>query len=123
MIIAAHRRKWQSRPGRTFFLLVFFTAIAASSCEKGGPGPALGIIPSYATVTTAKGYIVLTVSSGTDKDSFPLEWTVSNPYLGRIIRSDGLRATYARLRPNGWNRVTVKDQHGVEGIAVIYQIE
>ncbi len=92
-------------------------------CEQSDGGPALGVSPSSAVVDVATGSIVLTVGSGTIEGSLPLEWSVSDSSLGRIIRSDGLTATYARLAGNGQNRVMVKDQYGVEGAAVITQVE
>lgn len=100
---------------------LFATAVAAG-CEQGSAGSALGISPGAVTMSSASAYVTFAVGSGTNATSLPLEWTVSNPYLGRIVRSEGLTATYVRFTPNGRNSITVKDQNGVEGIAMVYQV-
>ena len=49
----------------------------------------------------------------------PLKWQVSNPSLGRIARSAGYSAVYESFGGRGQNYVTVEDQVGREGIAVV----
>ena len=51
----------------------------------------------------------------------PLEWSVANPALGRIMASGGYSAVYESYGPRGQNYVTVRDQAGREGIAAIEQ--
>lgn len=51
----------------------------------------------------------------------PLEWSVANPAMGRIMASGGYSAVYESYGPRGQNYVTVRDQAGREGIAAIEQ--
>jgi hypothetical protein len=54
--------------------------------------------------------------------ALPLEWSVSNSGLGNIISASGSNATYrANSGKTGDNVVTVKDQYGNEGSAVVTQ--
>ncbi len=57
-----------------------------------------------------------------DRLFLPLEWSVSNPSLGRILASGGYTAVYESIGGKGRNIVTVRDQSGREGIAGIEQI-
>ena len=51
----------------------------------------------------------------------PLEWSVANPALGRIMAAGGYSAVYESYGPRGQNYVAVRDQAGREGIAAIEQ--
>ena len=51
----------------------------------------------------------------------PLEWSVGNPGLGRILAAGGYSAVYESYGPRGQNYVVVRDQAGREGIAAIEQ--
>lgn len=51
----------------------------------------------------------------------PLKWHVSNPALGRIASQGGYSAIYESFGGRGQNYITVKDQFGREGIAVVSQ--
>lgn len=51
----------------------------------------------------------------------PLEWSVSNPSLGRIYMSRGYSAVYESLGGRGQNIVIVTDAVGREGLAVVEQ--
>lgn len=51
----------------------------------------------------------------------PLEWSVANPALGRIMAVGGYSAVYESYGPRGQNYVSVRDQAGREGIAAIEQ--
>ena len=51
----------------------------------------------------------------------PLEWSVVNPGMGRIMVSGGYSAVYESYGPRGQNYVVVHDQAGREGIAAIEQ--
>ncbi len=62
-----------------------------------------------------------TVGGGFGALAFPLEWSVSDPSLGAIIESSGRRAAYVRTSRAGMNIVTVRDQYGSEGFAVVEQ--
>lgn len=51
----------------------------------------------------------------------PLEWTVANGSLGRILSSAGVSAVYEAYPKDGVNSVTVRDQIGQSGVASITQ--
>lgn len=51
----------------------------------------------------------------------PLEWSVSNPSLGRIYMCRGYSAVYESLGGRGQNIVVVTDAAGREGLAVVEQ--
>lgn len=49
----------------------------------------------------------------------PLEWSVGSPHLGRILASAGYTAIYESFGGKGQNVVTVSDQAGRAGVAVV----
>ena len=49
----------------------------------------------------------------------PLEWSVGSPQLGRILSSAGYTAIYESYGGKGQNVVTVCDQVGRAGVAVV----
>lgn len=49
----------------------------------------------------------------------PLEWSVGSPHLGRILSSAGYTAIYESYGGKGQNVVTVADQIGRAGVAVV----
>lgn len=49
----------------------------------------------------------------------PLEWSVGAPHLGRILSSAGYTAIYEGYGGRGQNVVTVCDQAGRAGVAVV----
>ncbi len=51
----------------------------------------------------------------------PLEWSVVNPAMGRIMASAGYSAVYESYGPRGQNYILVRDQGGREGIASVEQ--
>ena len=51
----------------------------------------------------------------------PLEWSVANPAMGRIMAAGGYSAVYESYGPRGQNYVAVRDQAGREGIAAVEQ--
>ena len=51
----------------------------------------------------------------------PLEWSVVNPAMGRVMASGGYSAVYESYGPRGQNYVIVRDQAGREGVAAIEQ--
>ena len=51
----------------------------------------------------------------------PLEWSVANPAMGRIMAVGGYSAVYESYGSRGQNYIAVRDQAGREGIAAIEQ--
>jgi len=71
------------------------------------------------------GGFLLTVTGLTNDEStnsvvyMPLTWTVSNPSIGNIRVQGGYSATYESTGAFGQNTVTVRDQAGREGLALL----
>ena len=62
----------------------------------------------------------LPTAADNDRLYYPLEWSVSNPYLGMILSSTGNSAVYqSNARVAGVNIVTCRDQSGREGQASV----
>ena len=80
---------------------------------------------STSTSTSTNGNTVSTTtssSSGTNQTLYyPLEWSVSSPSLGYIKSSTGRTAIYESLGGAGNNTVSVRDQDGKKGQAVVVQ--
>ena len=107
-------------------ILVFFLAatflVLTVGCETGEDTAGLTISPSESTLTLTNNAVVLSVSSNQLTDlSLPLTWSVNNPSLGNIAGSGGSTAVYTRSTPNGSNVITVQDQRGARGVAVVNQ--
>ena len=116
----------------------------ASGCDDAETDTALGIDPPSSTVYADGATVFLTAydpdaevyamrakdaqDSGAGTSSnlsshllLPLEWSVSNPAMGRIMASGGYSAVYESYGPRGQNYITVRDQAGREGIAAVEQ--
>ncbi len=62
----------------------------------------------------------LPTAANNDRTYYPLEWTVSNPYLGIILSSTGNSAVYqSNAHVAGVNVITCRDQSGREGQASV----
>lgn len=101
----------------------------------------LGVTAGCESTSTADSVITVTPASATldgkgDTASFvaslastnsqlvlPLEWSLDRGDLGRILNAVGLTAVYEGNGKVGNNTITVKDQIGQAGVAVINQIE
>lgn len=95
--------------------------VLTTGCEKGDT-QSLGVSPGNATIGWNVARYTLAVVSGARDLSLPLEWTVTNPALGHILHSSGYYATYAQTGEVGVNTITVRDQYGTEGFAVVTQV-
>jgi hypothetical protein len=64
--------------------------------------------------------LTVVVGEGTEAIVYPLEWSVSNPAIGRIVSQSADKAVYAIYRAvEAGNAITVRDQIGREGIALV----
>lgn len=82
----------------------------------------LEVEPASTWLEGEEGSVMLTASVGEETEPivYPLEWSVSNPSVGRIVSQSADRAVYAYDRPvEVLNVVTVRDQLGREGIAMV----
>ncbi|TFG80222.1 MAG: hypothetical protein E4H19_15745 [Chromatiales bacterium] len=87
--------------------------LSMSGCEESG-ADSLSVTPRYVTIGPNITTFELNVVGGTKALSFPLEWSVANSSLGRIVSNSGAWAVYSRTATHGVNTVTVRDQYGAE---------
>ena len=93
-----------------------------SGCENGDDTSGLVITPDTAELTLTNNAVLLTVATNSLRPlSLPLTWSVNNPALGNIQGQGGASAVYTRTPVDGSNVVTVEDQYGSRGIAVMNQ--
>ncbi len=93
-----------------------------SGCEQAEGINGLAISPSSATLggSSSNSTVVAFTVSVSGALALPLEWRVSNPGLGVIVSHSGSNAVYkANSGAKGDNIVTVRDQYGNEGSAVV----
>lgn len=96
-----------------------------TGCESAGGTDGISLSPASVTFgngsSNATSAVVFTAQvSGTL--ALPLQWRVSDSALGNIISAAGSNATYrANSGRKGDNIVTVTDQYGNEGSAVVTQ--
>ena len=82
----------------------------------------LDVLPTDTDLTGVTKGIVLTAVVGdtADPSLYPLEWSVAYPYVGHVIAQSANSAAYLHTSPHaGGNAITVRDQLGREGIAVV----
>lgn len=82
----------------------------------------LEVVPSDTDLTGGTKGIVLTAVVGEDTNPiiYPLEWSVAYPYIGDVVAQSAASAVYLHTSPYaGGNVITVRDQIGREGIAVV----
>ena len=98
-------------------------------------GTGLNVTPASSTVYADGATVLLTACTGDcdgtsnvatatnleEKLLLPLEWSVVNPALGRIMAVAGYSAVYESYGPRGQNYIIVRDQGGREGLAVVEQ--
>ena len=141
------KTKWWKTIG-TGGVLAALMGFAAGCGEDAQTDSALAVYPASSTVYADGATVFLTVydpdenvyeadgaahakaSLDSDVDQtntvaaqilLPLEWSVANPAMGRIMAVGGYSAVYESYGPRGQNYVAVRDQAGREGIAAIEQ--
>lgn len=92
-----------------------------TSCEMDGDR-SLSVVPKESMIGPNIASMSLAVLDGTRDLSLPLEWRVANPDLGYVAQDLGLYVVYIRSTQHGVNTITVRDQYGSEGVAVIAQV-
>jgi hypothetical protein len=98
--------------------------VAPFGCEELDGLIALEIEPAYVDLTPSSNvveFVISTNSRGGDL-GLPIEWSVTDASLGRIIGSSGYSAYYVRLAPTGINTVIARDQYDNEGYATVRQM-
>jgi len=112
---------------RSFVAMIPLLVVAGAlicmtaGCDSDGTH-ALGVSPQSVTIGRNVATFTVAVVDGTRELSLPLEWSVVNPALGSIMHSSGLIAVYANTGEVGVNTITVRDQYGADGFAVITQV-
>lgn len=100
-----------------------------AGCDDAETDSALQIVPANSVITGQGTTLFLTASDPDAVDAsatnlndmaiLPLQWSVSNPTLGRILSSAGYNAVYESHGGRGQNIVIVTDRFGREGLAVV----
>ena len=130
---------------RTAGLAMIAALWMAAGCEEVDTESALGVTPYRSIITGVGTTVYLGVydpeivtavpdaevdqskvggASSTnlsDRVMLPLEWSVSDPGLGRIASSGGYNAVYESYGGDGQNYITAKDQFDRKGVAVVVQ--
>ena len=94
-----------------------------TGCDSAEGTDGVGISPAAVTLGGSNAASAVVFSAQVKSQlAMPLAWSVANPTLGNIISSSGSNATYnANSGKTGDNIVTVRDQYGNEGSAVVTQ--
>jgi len=108
--------------------LLLIPLMLLSGCEPGDD-EVRGEIPVTPASTTLSGdekTVILTADlSVGDADPepivYPLEWSVSDPAMGRIVAQSGNKASYTHTsQGTGANTIVVRDQMAREGLATVF---
>lgn len=105
-------------------VMVLMAASMWTGCESAEGTDGVGLLPSSAVLggSSTNSYTQVFTAQVTGALALPLEWRVSNSALGNIISASGSNATYqANVGRSGENVITVADQYGNEGSAVVVQ--
>lgn len=103
-------------------LCVMLSVFLLCGCEDSDGTSGLTVSPSAVTLSGSSNTVTFTVSSNSLRElSYPLEWSVQNASLGRILASAGNSAVYYSSGAGGVNIVMVQDQYEAEGLATVTQ--
>jgi hypothetical protein len=95
---------------------------AWTGCEQAEGIDGISLNPPAATIggSSSNGTSVAFTANVSGALALPLEWRVSNASLGWIANHSGSNAVYKGNRnAKGDNIITVRDQYGNEGSAVV----
>lgn len=110
---------------RTLILLTTISSLLLFSgltgCEDTSTVESLTITPDAATTEGVQSISFVAVAPEDTELLLPLEWSVVNTSLGRIIETSGAGAVYQSYDEIGQNVVSVKDPLGREALAVVSQ--
>jgi len=94
--------------------------VAIVNCSANTQIGNLTIEPATAEILWKGGVVTFTVVQKEEVDiHMPLVWSVDHPNLGRITESGGFSAVYEGYGGKGYNTITVRDQSGASGVAVV----
>ncbi len=100
-------------------------SLLAVGCESSKTSEhAIAVTPASTVLADGRGAVALSAApantNAVPRLFLPLEWSVSNPGLGRIESAAGTGAVYVGFGGRGANAITVRDQAKGEGVAVVY---
>ncbi len=107
-----------------FFALTLLIGLGLTACEEAETGGNVVITPPTATVTNdMKRVVTFSVNASTNW-LLPLEWSVRDESLGRIIEAQSYSAIYESSGNGkiGNNTIVVMDQVRSEGVAVVQTV-
>lgn len=110
------------RFGRLFAGLLLALGLAGCEPDDDDVLGELEVTPANTDLTGVTKGIVLTavVGDNADPSIYPLEWSVAYPFVGHVVAQSAASAAYLHTSPRaGENVITVRDQLGREGIAVV----
>ena len=117
------------KPVTLFFVMLALAGVGVvltTGCESTSTADeVITLTPASATLS-GKGATASFVASVTSTNAelvLPLEWAVGSGNLGRILSTAGLTAIYESNGKIGNNTISVQDQVGQAGVAVINQVE
>jgi hypothetical protein len=100
-------------------------ALLTTGCESTSTADeVITVTPSSATlVGKSTASFVASATSTNSPLVLPLEWNLDRGDLGRILSTVGLTAVYESNGKIGNNTISVQDQLGQAGVAVVNQVE
>ncbi len=115
---------------RTFAVLIGSVAFIAIvglwvGCEESPTNVTINITPPLAATTnwTVVRFVasLSVATNSTDELYYPLEWSMSDPNIGRFRSAEGDTAVYETVGWPGVQTITVRDQAGHVGTAGVAQ--
>jgi len=97
-------------------------AFVVGGCETAETNTAITITPGSVVLTGVGASVAFTATAvDVNRPLFlPLVWTASNPEIGNVT-GEGVTGVYVSRGGVGSNVITVRDQAGASGIAVVTQ--
>ena len=99
--------------------------ILVTGCEStSSVDDIITVSPSSPQLSATNATVTFTATGGTNGTLvLPLQWSVDNLTLGRILANGGVTAVYQSTGMTGNNIIRVRDQAEAAGYAVVNQTE
>lgn len=106
-------------------VMMAMAALIWTGCESAGGTSGIGVSPASVTIgsgaSNTTSAVVFSAQVSGDL-ALPLKWRVANAALGNVVSASASNATYyANAGAVGANVITVTDQYGNEGSAIVTQ--
>jgi hypothetical protein len=105
-------------------VMLAMAALIWTGCESAEGTSGIGVSPGSVTLggTSSNGFTQVFSAQTSGNLALPLVWRVSNAELGALVSISGSNATYrANEGRHGDNVITVTDQYGNDGSAIVMQ--